>query len=678
MNVRNLNTLLIALCVIVLAAAPLYAHLIPMQEWEARYNGPANGADEAAVIAVDADGNVYVGGSSYGVGTGYDFTVIKYSPAGVLLWEDRHNSGFNWPDRVDALVLDASANVYATGTYGYASGPEHDILTIKYDTDGNIQWMHIYDGPLGYDTYAEDIALDSDGNVFVATTSHEASQYYYILLKYSNDGVLLWEVYHNPGPGQEWPSDMALDSDDNVYITGYCTESGSDHDFLTVKYDNDGAVQWSVVYDGPAGDADEGLYIAVDGDANVYVAGYSVENDTDPDYTTIKYNSAGVLQWVKRYDAANESDYIFGLGLDLDGNVYVAGHADFNPGATDILKFVTIKYDADGVELWQRIYEGGAEDSHCSAMTLDSQANVYVTGMNYVDEYDYITVKYNTEGNFQWDIRYAGPVFGRDKPNAIVTDADLNVYVTGESVGDGTDYDFATIKYCQISPITVTLAPVNPPIVIPANGGSFAFDISVENISEYEQTFDIWCNVELPAGQQCTVLGPIEVIVNPLQSITRLRSQAVPPVAPAGEYMYWACVGYPPWVIMDYDNFCFTKEGTDDSWEGLGGWICSGELFPGEDITTEDALPAEISLLGAYPNPFNPTTTISYQLPASSLVSLSIYDITGRQVTELVNGWRDAGNHEVTFDASDLPSGMYIYNLTAGEYQATGKVVLVK
>ncbi|TKJ41087.1 hypothetical protein CEE37_05315 [candidate division LCP-89 bacterium B3_LCP] len=82
--------------------------------------------------------------------------------------------------------------------------------------------------------------------------------------------------------------------------------------------------------------------------------------------------------------------------------------------------------------------------------------------------------------------------------------------------------------------------------------------------------------------------------------------------------------------------------------------------------------------ISSSPNPFNPTTTVSYQLSAVSFVNLYVYDITGRKVAELVRGWRDTGVHEVTFEASDLSSGVYLYRLTAGEFTDTGKMVLMK
>jgi len=79
-----------------------------------------------------------------------------------------------------------------------------------------------------------------------------------------------------------------------------------------------------------------------------------------------------------------------------------------------------------------------------------------------------------------------------------------------------------------------------------------------------------------------------------------------------------------------------------------------------------------------YPNPFNPTTTISFALPTATTVNLTVYDLSGRQVATLVNGWRVAGTHEVTFDGSNLASGVYTYRLQAGDFIANGKMALMK
>jgi hypothetical protein len=78
------------------------------------------------------------------------------------------------------------------------------------------------------------------------------------------------------------------------------------------------------------------------------------------------------------------------------------------------------------------------------------------------------------------------------------------------------------------------------------------------------------------------------------------------------------------------------------------------------------------------PNPFNPTTAISYELRAASSVTLRVYDTSGRLVSTLVEGWQNVGTHQATFNGSHLASGMYLYTLTAGDQTATGEMMLLK
>jgi hypothetical protein len=79
-----------------------------------------------------------------------------------------------------------------------------------------------------------------------------------------------------------------------------------------------------------------------------------------------------------------------------------------------------------------------------------------------------------------------------------------------------------------------------------------------------------------------------------------------------------------------------------------------------------------------YPNPFNPSTTIKYELPKTSEVRLSVFDMLGREVSVLVNERRDAGVHEVRFIASNFSSGVYLYRIRAGEFVQTRKLLLLK
>jgi hypothetical protein len=235
-----------------------------------------------------------------------------------------------------------------------------------------------------------------------------------------------------------------------------------------------------------------------------------------------------------------------------------------------------------------------------------------------------------------------------------------------------------TITYEHQNPLTITLTPLNPPIQIPANGGSFNFNAAVVNQGSSQQPFSVWARIKYPDGSYTTpTLGP--VIINPPLNVTvsRLRSQNVPSNYPAGEYLY---LGYANPVFsypaIDSASFTFTKSNTSDSGPLISEATCGGDLFPGEGSISSQ--PSAFNLWGANPNPFNPKTVLSFELRAGSRVSLEVYDNAGRMIVKLVDGWRDAGSHQATFDGSNLASGIYLYCLTAGLEHATGKMVLLK
>lgn len=98
----------------------------------------------------------------------------------------------------------------------------------------------------------------------------------------------------------------------------------------------------------------------------------------------------------------------------------------------------------------------------------------------------------------------------------------------------------------------------------------------------------------------------------------------------------------------------------------------------GTSVAVETTLPRRFELAQNFPNPFNPTTTIYFQIPMTSQVKLSVYDLLGKEVATLVNGKIVAGSHQVVFDGSNLMSGIYYYRLQAGDFVATKKLLLLK
>jgi hypothetical protein len=108
------------------------------------------------------------------------------------------------------------------------------------------------------------------------------------------------------------------------------------------------------------------------------------------------------------------------------------------------------------------------------------------------------------------------------------------------------------------------------------------------------------------------------------------------------------------------------------------GFRCVQDSSVGTAAEAEPDMPTGYELCQNFPNPFNPSTTISYSLPQRSHVTLTVFNTLGQQVATLVNGEMDAGNHNVTFDASGLASGVYLYRLQAGAFVETRKLILLR
>jgi hypothetical protein len=227
------------------------------------------------------------------------------------------------------------------------------------------------------------------------------------------------------------------------------------------------------------------------------------------------------------------------------------------------------------------------------------------------------------------------------------------------------------------SMLQITLNPLGMPIVIPLQGGAFAFDVSVTNYDIESHTAEVWFTIEVPGGYQFTVFGPDEFTFAPGLMTSHMLFQFVPENAPAGEYTFYAFLGEYPLNVMSCDSFPFMKEGESGDWINSKSWTLTGDLFEHMQEISE-VTPTELTLLRAFPNPFNLTTALSFTLPEASRVHLAVYDVSGRLVSDLLNGWRDAGAHEIAFDASNLASGLYLYRLIAGDFNVSGKMLLLK
>ncbi len=227
----------------------------------------------------------------------------------------------------------------------------------------------------------------------------------------------------------------------------------------------------------------------------------------------------------------------------------------------------------------------------------------------------------------------------------------------------------------------IAAEPLNIPIQILSGGGRFQFNLTVENPTNTSIAFYAWSEIALDTSLYLSpAASKPNIILGPGQSRTWLNlTQNVPASALPGDYRYFINTRILPdsmstSVCFDFEKLAGSRESAE-----YGSWLLTGwnELL--EELYYEVPSPAStLRLMPSNPNPFNISTTLSLNLPETCYLILAIYTPNGRCVTKLIDGWRESGTHTVTFGASNLPSGIYIARLEAGNYQASQKLVLLK
>jgi len=453
-SIRSKLPAALAAALVLLAALPLAAQTV---DWTARHAGTARstahpgGGDSARgkrALAFDAAGNAFVTGRVSN-GANDDYLTVKYDASGAPVWARTYNGTGNAGDRAYALALDGSGNVYVTGeSWGSLGG--WNYVTVKYDTNGNLLWTMSYNGTGNASDQAYALAIDGSGNVYVSGIARGAlGGDNYATVKYDTNGTQLWaQEYNGTGNSTDRAWALALDGSGNVYVTGESWASLGGWNYATVKYTSGGTQLWAKEYDGTGSGIDSARALTVDGSGNVYVTGRAQGAAAGVNYGTVKYESGGTQLWAKEYNGTgNGNDSAYALAVDGSGNVYVTGSS---MGASGGANYLTVKYDTNGIPLWVKEYNGtGNNGDSAFALAVDGGGNVYVTGysMGASDGFNYVTVKYDTNGNPLWLEEYNGTGNGTDSAYALAVDGTGNPCVAGLARNAQGFDEFRVISY---------------------------------------------------------------------------------------------------------------------------------------------------------------------------------------------------------------------------------------
>jgi hypothetical protein len=429
-------------------------------QWEARYNN-ANNVDQAADFEIDGAGNTYVTGSSFN-GSNYDVVTVKYDNNGNQLWVNTY--GTTGLDQATAMAIDNNGDIIVTGAVKNTSGTatDWDIFLLKINGNTGAQiWATVYAGSDYYDI-GNDVAVNASNEIYVAGNyNFSATDLDMIVMRYSSAGALM--SFDSGGGGL---SDEGLfidiDASGNVYVGGTreFTSGSTYFDFRIMKYPaNVGAgATWTSYGDSGFNGIDKPNAMSLDNAGNIYIGGQGFTNTAEKDdYLLMKYNNSGTLLWRRLYSGSDgNNDKINALVVDAANNCYVTGKVKSTGSAED---YMTIKYNAIGDTTWTKKYTTpGLGLDEGTDIILSQVSGVYVTGFSYLSasNNDYYTIKYDeTTGAEIWATRFDGPASNSDKASKIRVDAGDNIYVSGTSNGGSTNLDYSTIKYCQLE----TIAP---------------------------------------------------------------------------------------------------------------------------------------------------------------------------------------------------------------------------
>ncbi|HEY3294988.1 MAG TPA: T9SS type A sorting domain-containing protein [bacterium] len=529
--------------------------------------------------------------------------------------------------------------ILAGHTHSYGAGGA-DFWIVKTDAQGTSQWTRTFGGAGLDECWA--IQQTFDGGYVLAgmTSSYGAGSNDFWLIKTDADGLMQWNHTYG-GNNDDGAKSVEQTPDGGYIVAGYTHSYGSGGgDVWLVKTDAVGTMQWNRAYGGYNEDECHAVHAMPDGYAlGGFTLSYGAGMD---DFWLIKTDLSGNMVWNHVY-GGSASERCWDMKPTRDGGFIMTGESmSFTSGAKD---FWLVKTDPSGLMQWQRHFGGGVNEWATSV--IEPANGGYAVG-GWTQSYgggdlDMWLVRTDYNGSMLWNRFYGG--YGQDEIQALQQTSDGGYMLAGwtYSYGAGSG-DLWLVKLAADQTLPVELSAFDAVVV-----GS-AVDVRFSTASETDvASFEIWRG---------------EAADGPFSKLTDLASQG---------------------NSTTQQNYHFTDQTVAEGqtyWYYLVNVDANGARTEHREqiasATVQGAAVISEYSLSAYPNPFNPNTSLTFTLPEASRVNLSVFDCTGRLVSDLANASFAAGEHRLNFNGANLPTGVYLVRLNAGTTVLTHKLLLVK
>lgn len=434
---------------------PCFVFAQPLPEWSSGISSDFYGYyRDNPVLKMDTYGDLIVAGNMMNGANGKDVLLIKYDTTGAIIWLRTYNGANSKDDELRDFTLDNNGNIYITG-YTTIDSVDADILTLKFNSDGDLKWVNTYNGTVNRIDRAQSMDIEGNHSLYITgmTSIDTAGHNRVIAMKIDSAGNSLWTYVY--------PSDSVVRAEGQKVrlIHGKVKILGNiiPYDVLLTKY-----VMFDLDTAGNYIHGNEQLFKALHGKYYIDHIGNSYIGRHFGLYKITKIDTVGNIMWSDSV-ATNLPYYVTGddltaIAVDSLENVYVTGrhYGDYGGPIYTNADILTVKYSATGNLIWSRRYEylsNNAADIG-NAIFVDENLNVFVAGQSQStvagEDYDYVVLKYDVSGNLSGTIRYNDDTNGDDVITSVLVRGG-SIYVTGLTCSSICETNTTTQKYRYLS-----------------------------------------------------------------------------------------------------------------------------------------------------------------------------------------------------------------------------------